>query len=283
MSTLITPTQVNTIGDKLCAVYNSLYGSSASGFGYGGVGWGIQKAMIDLAAIVDGATDATFCDTDLQVLFAANAQAQKASQIMTTAISSGIAQWFNTLSAACGMYASTVPTVTEIASFLYYYNVTDATKWQCLQAPMWKEIFTALRGTAPNPLTVYLEVLQGATYTNALYKSIVGGAQTPGYDIDQTLYAGGFPYIQWTGGNGSGACSITVAGENHLGTVASYSLSGTWGAGVFTTDNTGVALVPAVLDNLITKVTSVTFVNISAGTFYVEARRPSGRSIPTVP
>lgn len=285
----ITYTQLNTLCDQLCKDYMALYGSA--GYGVGTAAGGVVKGMADIRDIVNGLNDATFRDADLQSLFSPVAVSAVSANTLARIAGTVLANWFNAISSACAAYgvANAIATISDIQTFMQYFNYGSGGNWLGLQAPWWRDLYYAVRGSYPDPKCVYFEVLQGAsfqgtTFTNALAKYIKGTSTlTDGEIIDYTKYGGGSAYIQWSSGSGSGACTITVAGKNQDNAAVNYTLSGTWGDSNFNASNSGVALTPSVSNSLITDVTSVTITGMTAGTFYVEARRPSGRSLIAVP
>jgi len=165
---------------------------------------------------------------------------------------------------------------------LTYLNVTHATKWQALQDGRWRAAWVEAFGSNSTPENWYFEVLQGSVYTNGLRKSVVTGAgtdtETAGATIDSTLYCGGFPYIVVSGLTGSGVVTVTGTEYNPATKVATAGKTWTYtvsGNGTF-----ALAVGTAATDSLIVACSAVAVAaGISAGTIYVEAHRPSGRSL----
>ena len=280
----LTYTQLNTLGDQLCKNYMALYGST--GYGIGNASGGVVKGMADIRDIVNGLNDATFRDADLQALFSSIAVQEVAKNTLKNVGATILTNWFNAISSACAQYGSynNISTVSDIQTFMQYFNYGSGGNNLSLQAPWWRDLYYAVRSAYPDPKCVYFECLeggsfQGTTFTNGLAKYDKATATlTDGYTIVYTNYAGGLPYIKWSGGSGSGACTITVAGKNQDNLAVNYTLTGTWADSNFNATNTGVALTPSIANSLITDVTSVTVTGMTAGTFYIESHRPAGRS-----
>ena len=181
---------------------------------------------------------------------------------------SGFLSALNNLAARAGISG-----VSDLNSFATYYNLQASTKWQCLFAPLFRHLYGLWRGgNYPSAHNVYFEVLQGSRYPNALRKLVVGGSQTAGATIPDTQYAGGFPFLKWSGVSGSGTATITGNWRKTDGTTAtgngSANVSGASGE---------VAITPPFTGALILSCTNISTSGITAGTLYVEARRPSGR------
>jgi hypothetical protein len=122
---------------------------------------------------------------------------------------------------------------------------------------------------------VYFEVLQGTDYPNALRKLVVGTGQTAGYTIDAMMYAGGFAHLKWSGVTGSGTATVTGIWRKPDGTTATgngtANVSGASGA---------ASITPPFTDALILSCSNISVSGVTAGTLYVEAHRPFGRSNP---
>ena len=288
----ITYTQVNELIDNMCAQYNSLYGTVGTGYGIGDGTWGVSKGLTAYGNIVDGSTDATFCDLTLQSIFNAPTVTAIAAITMAKMAQGVFAPLLNTLSGACQAMgtANSIASIVDLNSFMAYYNWGTGGNALCLAPAVFYNLYYAWKGSYPTATNLYQEILQGATYTNALAKDAVAvGADTNtlGYTIDPTKYGGGQAYVQWPGTPTyvGGAVSITVTGLNQAGVSKTFSLSGTGAAGNFPAGaQTGVALVPQTAGDYITKVTAVATSGITTlAALYIEARRPSGRTVPTVP
>lgn len=167
--------------------------------------------------------------------------------------------------------------VNDLDSYATYYNLTTATKWQCLFAPDFRELYGLWRnGNYPSAHNVYFEVVQGATYPNALRKIVIGSGQTAGYGIDDSMYAGGFARLKWSGVSGSGTVQVTGLWRKPDGTTT----TGTGSASVSGASGTAT-ITPPVSNALILTCTAISpAAGITAGTIYVEATTPSGRVNP---
>ena len=170
-------------------------------------------------------------------------------------------------------------TVVDLDSFASYHNLTTATKWQCLLAPDLYDLMTAAMGKAPSAHNTYFEVLQSGSST-ALGKLVVGtGFLSPG-SIDSAKYAGGFGQVKGVSvsvsGIGSDTVTVTGSWRKTDGTIATGDGTATVAAG-----DSIVVLAPPFTAALLLAVTNVVAgTNITGGTIYAEAARPSGRSNP---
>jgi hypothetical protein len=131
---------------------------------------------------------------------------------------------------------------------------------------------------APPLFRDYFEVIQGATYPDALAKleKVDGQAESPlelGFEIDRDLYVGGQAWLNW-----SGQCDdqvVTVTGldqdgeaETWTGTIERPEL------GPVLTEGE-VQLTPSTAGSLITEVTNVSQVGVlDFYTYYIESREP---------
>lgn len=283
----LTPAQAVAVIDKLTAMYSDLQTGVIAA----------QGTADDLVNIVEGSTDASFRDIDLQAAFANTTKTMRERQLSENTIFAGVAQgFFGVLSSQAALLRSVSTAIGDIDSFAFYYNFTDATKNQCLLPPQWRAAFYALGGSGyqqtganaryPNPKNLYVVVLEGGivdqtSTPNGLARyDVATDTFTDGYAVDRTVYGGGFARIKWTGGAGAGACTIVVAGTDEDGTARTYELSGTWGVGDFIATQPGVLLTPSAADKRITNVTGVTVTGMTAGDMYVEAVQPTGRTYP---
>lgn len=283
---LITPTQLYKLLDKVVATYQQVLGTGSNGMGDGT--FGASYKALDIKNLVNASADVTFADSDLQAILT-SASSQLTTKLLTaTVVGSQFADFLSALSSLCSVARSTVSaTILDLDTYMSWYNYTNAvTYWQCMAPPDFRGIYYAVRSAYPTAKNVYFPVVQGTTVlgqvlTNALRKLIIGTGQTAGYTVDYSQYGGGRPYIVWTGGNGSGAVTITVTGVNQDGTADIYTASGTWGVGSYVATNTGIALTPTGgANNLIVSASDITISGMSAGTCYVEARTPASRTYP---
>lgn len=282
---LLTPTQLYKVIDKLTATYQQVLGTGSNGLGDGT--FGASYKAIDLKNLVSGASDSTFCDPDIQIPLSP-ATSRLSSDLTTSIVWGSISQRvMNALAALCSQATSVDARITDLDSYMQYYNfLNGVTYWQCLAPPDWYYMYYAARSTYPTPRNMYFPVVQGGvvlgnTFLNALARYVIATTTlTDGFTIDYTKWAGGVPYIVWTGGNGAGAVSITVTGKNESGAVETFTASGTWGVGSYVATNTGIVLVGSSPNSLITDVTGVAISGMTAGNCYIEAHAPSGRTYP---
>ncbi|GIV22144.1 MAG: hypothetical protein KatS3mg023_3895 [Armatimonadota bacterium] len=167
--------------------------------------------------------------------------------------------------------------VSDLNTFASYYNIGAGGAWNCLFAPDFRELYGLWsNGTYPNAHNTYFEVLQGGTYPNALRKLVIGSGQTAGYDIDDAKYAGGYAQLKWSGVSGSGNVNVSGLWRKTDGTTA----VGNGTISVSTASGTG-SITPPYAGALILSCSNINVpAGITAGTFYVEAVRPTGRSNP---
>lgn len=176
----------------------------------------------------------------------------------------------------------------SIEAYLEYLNVGAGGEWNGLQpGPQWRELHYQWKRSYPAISNLYFEIVQGGvfrgtTYTNALGKFEVTGAGTGNFTngaaVDTAKYAGGLPFLVVSGLTGTGNVTITGTGWNPATDAITASV--TWITAI--TVDGSVAIVPgagtAPADCLINDVTNVSIAaGITAGTIYVEARKPSGR------
>lgn len=260
----ITPASVVSLTDKITAWYLAV----KSGLGNGSSG-ASQKA-VDLQTLT-----LQLNDYQQEIALLQPSEAVRTASRADVYAPSTISVYLSALSNLCAQAG--ISGVTDLNSFATYYNITHTTKWQCLFAPDFRELYGLWRnGTYPSPHNVYFEVLQGATFTNGLRRLIVGTGETAGYAIDESAYAGGYAQVKWSGASGSGTVSVQGLWRKTDGTTAvgtgTASVSGASGTASVTPPFTGA---------LILTCTSLTVTSgITAGTFYAEAVRPSGRSNP---
>jgi hypothetical protein len=172
--------------------------------------------------------------------------------------------------------------VASLDDYIVYLNTAGGTKWQALQHPDWRAIYLNSTGSVPaSAAACYFEVLQGATYANALGKLIVGTGFTDGVAIDGTHFAGGFGYLNVSGLTGTGV--VTVTGTAFDPADKTLKTAKTFTATVVA--NGLIALAPgggsaAPANSLLVDVTGIAAAGgISAGTIYAEAHRPAGRPL----
>jgi hypothetical protein len=268
----ITPATVVTLTDKVGAAYIAAIGTDASTYGLGTVGATARayKKASDLLTLVLATSD-----NDQIIRMLAGAQSTMNNVDALFAMQGPLTPFLAALTDTCKS-AGLAATIKSLDDFATYYNL-NATPWQCLFAPDYAQAHKAWKGAMPTNWNTYFEVLQGATYANGLRKLVVvGSTQTAGQDIDNTLYAGGFGQITWSGATGTGVVTVTGTWRKIDGTIetaaGTASLSGASGTAVLT---------PPTANDLLLTVTSVSAAaGVTAGTIYAEAKRPTGRTNP---
>lgn len=271
----ISAANANALTDKLAAQWNFMLGVSG-GNGLGDGTFGSSSKQAALATIIAALNDIVLEAIGAPLVqnfpsYTAASQFKQQNQSVLTVLN-GLGVASNALGAS----------VVDWDSLLYFYNVLNGPfGWAALAAPDYRAAMMAL-GVTPNQLNVYLEVLTGATwqgntFTNALRKaSIVASVntQTPGYAIDFTKFAGGFPFLNVVSITGSGV--VTAVGTNQSGAAENFTVNASAPG--------RVALVPGTVStDLITTCTGLTAAaGITAMVAYVEANRPAGRTNPPV-
>jgi hypothetical protein len=270
---LIAPSDLCTVMDHLVSSYLRFLGTSGSGYGVGTTAYGAYDKINDARTAVSALSDA---DVQGDVIPTLNYMLDSftAAELYATRTRQLVGGLNNHVRAR-----GTSLSLTSLDAYLTYYNVTHATKWQALMDPNLRDMWVAAYPSSIiDNANVFFEIIQGSTYTNALRKSVVTGAgsdtETAGTEVDSTKYAGGFPYVLVSGLTGTG--TVTVTGTAFNPATGTTSAGVTWTASV--TSSTSFALAPgtAPTDSLIVACSAVTIpAGISAGTIYVEARRPS--------
>ena len=250
--------------------------------------FGVSLKAFDFANLITGLYDQGFCDPTVQ------GQLSTPSVNITTNFTAAklynyvFGSFYTSLTNLAQMSRSVNSSIVDLDSFMKWYNWTNGTTyWQCLAPPEWGNAFYALRSSYPSPYNVFFpcrvgQTVLGSTFTNALAKYIQGTGLTTGFSIPNTSaspgYVGGYAFAQWSSGTGSGTCTITVVGQDQNGSAETWTWSGSFAA-----TGTNVSLTPSTHSySLITSVTSVALTGFSAGTFYIEAHEPSGRTYPSV-
>ncbi len=273
---VITAAGINAILDHSVQLYARIIGTQASGQGAGvaGQAWGAAQSAGSISTALLALTD---LDPVADLV-------KPVGELLKTVDGAGIAA--NHLAPLLSSLQRHVirfgiPDVNNLDLFLRYLNTGTVTKWTGLQHPLWRDL--ALRwnpNITPEPCNLYFEVLQGATYANALARLTIGSAMVPGHSI-AAEYAGGFGQLRVSGLSGSGV--VTVTGTAFDPATRSTVAARTWTATV--NANGVVALAPgggsaAPADSLIKSVSAISAaVGISAGVIYVEAARPAGRPL----
>jgi hypothetical protein len=172
--------------------------------------------------------------------------------------------------------------LSNLDSYLTYYNTGAGGPWSALQHKDFRTIFNRAKGGGnyPKAWNLYFEVLQGSVYTNGLGKFVATGAGTgnftDGAAIASGSFAGGFAKVKTSGLTGSGV--LTVTGTAFDPATKAVATGKTWTATISGNGTMDLDVGTAPADSLIVDVTNITIAaGISAGTFYVEAHKPTGR------
>ena len=261
------------ITDKMSADWIYSLGTSGTNYGNGDGTFGSSLSNSQLATIVTNLGDIT-----QQGVLAPIASSWPTPSTNAVIYKARYYRFSNGLDQLGQMANDQSSTITNLDSLMYWYNFGNGvTYWQCLAAPQWVSAYNAIHAVNPNPLNVYFVCTQGGSYggttfTNALAKFIVSGSvYTAGYTIPYTTYAGGLAYWNFTGGSGSG--TVTVVGKDQQNNTETWTVNQTGASG-------NLLMTPSThAYSLITKVSSVTDA-AGAGTGYVEAHAPAGRTYP---
>ncbi len=287
---VITNAALNLLLDDLARLHMRTIGTQASGYGVGkpSEAWGALNVVSTLLGpdLISANDLKPIVDIGANVLTLQNQFAP-----------------FNVSSQLYGLLLSAIQThmtsarlsgVSTFNDYLTYYNVGTGGTWQTMAHAAFKDLHDAWSNGSPciDIWNCFYEVLQGVvdpyfeqTYTNALAKWVVSGAGTgaltPGFTIDVTKYAGGFPQLDVVGPTGTGI--VTVTGKAYDPVTKSAAAGKTWtanvtGAGRFALAPGGGSAAPA--NSLIVECTGIAAAaGITAGTIYVEAARPAGRAL----
>lgn len=174
--------------------------------------------------------------------------------------------------------------VTDLATFATYYNFGSGGNNTCLLAPDFATAYYAAKKSYPAATVCYFEILQGATYTNALAKWVISGAGTGALTVGTGIvynsttaanFAGGLGQVKSSGISGSGVVTVTGLWRAADGTVSSAA-----GTATVSSDTTTV-LTPPSSNALLLTVTAISCAaGLTAGTIYAEAKRPTARTNP---
>lgn len=272
----------NLFADHLCQAYERIRGGSSYGVGVVGDTDKAYGALDDLLGAISATADADIIGGAYTVAKIAR-DAMYAERIAVRTFQ-GVLERLNALVRAANIDSS----ITGVETWLAYYNTGAGGDWNALMpGPQWREIYYQWKRAYPAVGNLYFEIVQGGTfrgttYTNALGKFEVTGAGTGNFTngaaVDTAKYAGGLPKINATSLTGSGNVTITGTGWNPATNAITASV--TW---ITSLSGTGLtAIVPgagtAPADCLINDVTNITIAaGITAGTFYIEAHKPTGR------
>lgn len=280
----ITADDFELFADRLCQAYERMRGGSSYGVGVVGDTDKAYGALDDLLGDIS-----TTADPDIIGGLYSTAKVARDS---TYAERLALRQMQGILERLDGLVraANIANSITNIETFLDYYNTGAGGNWNCLMpGPQWRELYYQWKRAYPAIDNLYFEIKQGGTfrgttYTNALGKFVATGAGTGtftnGAAVDTAKYAGGVGNLKVSGLAGSGNVTITGTGWNPA--TGAITASVTWIVAVSGDGN--VAIVPgggtAPANCLINDVTNIaTPAGITAGTFYVEALKPTGREV----
>lgn len=279
----ITADDFELFADRLCQAYERMRGGSSYGVGIVGDTSYTYGALDDLLGDISATADADIIG-GLYATAKVARDSTYAERIFVRQVQ-GILERLNGLVRAAGVSA----TITNIETWLDYYNTGAGGNWNCLMPPQWREIYYQWKRAYPAIDNLYFEIkeggtFRGTTYTNALGKFVATGAGTGtftnGAAVDTAKYAGGVGNLKVSGLAGSGNVTITGTGWNPA--TGAITASVTWITSVSGDGNTALAVgagtAPA--NCLINDVTNITTAaGITAGTIYVEALKPTGREV----
>ncbi len=268
----IAPADVVEMTDKLTAWWLTILGTDAAGYGLGvsgGTTRGTKKAS-DLESLVLALNDFEQVNALLQpahelgVLTDAYEAARDKCKAFLTALDN-----------LCG--SAGITDVGTLDDYAAYYNTGAGGPWNCLFAPDFRSLYYSWsQGQYPSASNVYYETLQGSAAPNALRKHEVGAGNTADTPISTDNYAGGVGQIKATSVSGSGVVTVTGTWRKTDGTLVTAA-DGT----CTVTGNDTFVLTPPHSNALLLVVTNITAAaGLTAGVFYAEAKRPTGRTNP---
>lgn len=265
---------VNLILDNLCRVYLRLLsedGATNYGAGEPGQTYLAAGAAQDIQAAVLASTDVVLIGA-LLTPATQGVSAVSASRITQNA--------YRSLLNKLQRHVNQVSGTATLDQFLALQNNGVQATNGALQNPAFRAIYHSWKGVYPSARNLYFEILQGATYANALRKLVVGTGETAGTSVS-TDYAGGVPFLKVSGFTGSSGL-VTVTGTEFNPVTGVRTTNKTWTATV--TGDGDFALVSgggsaASSNALIVAVSGISAAgSITASTtIFVEARKPSGR------
>lgn len=287
---ILTSSQAFKVIDELVTAYNRALGSSGSGMGLGDGSFGMSAVGPILRGLIEGSGDSTFCDADLQKILAPLVIGLQGQALATAVFPNIWGPFVSAISTVASNARVVDASITNLDSFLAWYNyLNPSTHWNCLCPPEWYNVSLAcFGGIAPKPKNIYFPVtlngtVNGETFTHALgqvtYTTGSAGSFVAGKIVDITKYAGGFAYLKWTGGSGSGAWSVTVTGLDQDGNAETF----TYSSGSSIGSAGSVVMVPTNRAwSLVSKVTAIVATGVTGALFSIEGHAPSGRTYPLV-
>lgn len=276
----ITAAEMIAFTDKLVAFYILGIGVASGNYGMGILGgsFGASKRAQDLEDLLMDTQDAD----KIAYLGAAFRAMRNASdgRVALAALSTGSLRALDFISEATGT-ANDLAEIVDLNTFATYYNLTAVTKWGCLFAPDFYDLYYRAFGLELAAHNTYFELMQGAANPNGLAKFVVGAGLTLGSSIDSTKYAGSTGRLELASITSTGSDVVTVSGTFRKtdGTTATGDATAT----ISSASPQNVTLTPPFTSALLLSVSNVTVgANITGGTIYVETVRPAGRSNPPV-
>lgn len=275
----ITVTLLNQFLDIECRVYARLL---ASGQSYGiGTTTDTDKAY----GAADDQVDAVIASADSDVIAALSTKAVRRRNALTAIKVSINRALLNGIEGL--VRALTSPTTfASLDAYLSYYNYGAGGTNTALQSPYFRDLYSEWKnGATPTARNYYYEctaglVFKGTTHTNALRKIVVTGAGTQSATAGDTIstdYAGGLPKLTVSGFAGS-SDTVTVTGTEYDPATGTRTAGKTWTATVSGNGTVSLTAGTASANALIVAVSNIVAGNnITGGTIYAEAHKPTGR------
>lgn len=296
---LISVSNMSSLIDSSCDWARDIYGSSSSGYGSGSslVSFGAKANADAIMTLINGSGD-----PDIYLTLGKPAQDLVSATNWQQIVKKIMAGWINGLDRHV-YRKSGISGVSSLDTFLKYYNIGAGGYWNGLQDGRWfREIYYAVKNAYPSVYNCYFEVLQGTLnaathlYSYGLGRFVASGAGAGTFTkatlegelitdgsgfgkIDSSKYAGGIAQVVSSGLGGSGV--LTMTGNGYDPDTQTVVTGKTWTktiSGDTTSDFDGGTGVSGNI--LLLEVTNVTIAaGITAGTFYIQARRPTGRAL----
>lgn len=268
---LITNTQLNSIMDHLAQFYLRAKGTSGDDYGLGTDG--VQVAVTNLLTDLYGLDNA---DALQSLAGAINAlQADQTAPYIRSALMTTVSNLNQNLQAF-----RPVSTITSLDTFLTYMNTGSGGTWAALQNPAWYDMYSIFySGQTMSVWNLFYEILLDATHTHGLGQIVHGSSFTAGDNVPAG-YAGGFAELLVS--SLAGSDTVTVTGTSYDPVSKASATGKTWTAAISADGTASLAVGTAPANSLIQAVSNISLGSgITAGTFTVQAARPSGR--PSIP
>lgn len=296
---MLSVTQMNSLLDYSCDWARDIYGSSSSGFGSGSaaVSFGAKANADAIMTLINGSGD-----PDIYLTLGKYAQDLVNGTSWQQIVKKVMTAWINGLDRHV-YQKSGITGVGSTDTFLKYYNIGAGGYWNGLQDGRWfRDAYYAAKNAYPSVYNCYFEVLQGTLnasthlYSLGLGRFVTSGAGAGTFTkatlegelvtdgagfgkIDGTKFAGGVASVVVSGLSGSGV--LTMTGNGYDPVTESIVTGKTWTktiSGNTTYDFDGGTGFTGNI--LLLEVTNVSIAaGITAGTFYIQARRPTGRPL----